>query len=109
MITEALYAQQGVSSIQWKIAGELPSTNSHERSLGFAGPVAGIHKNILVVAGGANFPKAMPWMGGKKKYYDCGYLFKGQEDSFAGLKFNCENLFICMQLNTDKFSKSKHV
>jgi N-acetylneuraminate epimerase len=74
MITEALYAQQGVSSIQWKIAGELPSANSHERCLGFSGPVTGIHKNTLVVAGGANFPNAMPWVGGKKKYYHCSYL-----------------------------------
>ena len=97
MITEALYVQPGLSSIQWKIAGELPSANSHEKSLGFVGPVTGINNNILVVAGGANFPNAMPWVGGKKKYYDCGYLFKRQEDSFVCLKFNCQNLFICLQ------------
>ena len=94
MITEALYVQPGLSSIQWKIVGELPSANSHERSLGFVGPVARIHNNILVVAGVDNFPNILPWVGRKKKYYDCGYLFKSQEDSVVCLKFNCQNLFI---------------
>ena len=109
MITEVLYPQQAISFIQWKSTGELPSANSDETSLGFAGLVARIHNNILVVAGDDNFPAIMPWVGRKKKCYDCGYLFKGQEDSFAGLKFNCENLFIYMQLNTDKFSKCKQI
>lgn len=38
-------------------------------SLGYAGPVTGITNTVLVVAGGANFPDSMPWLGGKKKYY----------------------------------------
>lgn len=38
-------------------------------STGVAGPVTGIHHNMFFVGGGANFPDAMPWLGGKKKYY----------------------------------------
>jgi cyclically-permuted mutarotase family protein len=63
-----------VRSIQWDIAGVLPSTNG--KSLGFAGPVVGVINNMLIVGGGANFPDSMPWLGGKKKYYDDLYVFK---------------------------------
>jgi N-acetylneuraminate epimerase len=64
-----------VNSIQWKIAGALPATNGQSKPLGFAGPVAGVHNDVLVVAGGSNFPDSMPWLGGKKKYYDDAYVY----------------------------------
>jgi N-acetylneuraminate epimerase len=37
---------------------------------GFAGPFVGTHNNLLIVAGGANFPDKMPWEGGTKVWYD---------------------------------------
>jgi SSS family solute:Na+ symporter len=37
---------------------------------GFAGAVAGIYGDALLVAGGANFPDRMPWEGGGKVWYD---------------------------------------
>lgn len=30
-------------------------------AIGFAGPFAGVHNDVLIVAGGANFPKGVPW------------------------------------------------
>lgn len=63
-------AQKNSIQLQWKIAGFLPQT------LGVAGPVCGVHNNVLIVAGGSNFPEQMPWVGGKKKYYSDGYVFK---------------------------------
>lgn len=60
--------------IQWKAAGTLADVSSTQ-SIGIAGPVAGIHNNVLIVGGGANFPEAMPWNGGKKKYYTALYAF----------------------------------
>ena len=54
--------------LQWTVAAELPVTANGEPALGFAGMVAGVHNNKLIIAGGANFPEAMPWNGGKKKY-----------------------------------------
>lgn len=65
-----------VKTIQWKIAGRLPGINGQEKSLGFAGAVSGVNNNRLIIAGGANFPDSMPWMGGKKKYYDDIYVLK---------------------------------
>ncbi|HEU4632840.1 MAG TPA: kelch repeat-containing protein [Flavisolibacter sp.] len=72
--------------MQWKIAGELPPTDGQEKSLGVAGPVAGVSNDVLLVAGGANFPDAMPWQGGKKKYYREGFVFKKRNDSLDCFK-----------------------
>lgn len=76
-------AQKQVNSIQWKIAGTLPSNNGQANALGFAGPVAGVHNDVLLIAGGANFPGAMPWLGGKKKYYDDVYVLKKAKGSLV--------------------------
>lgn len=37
--------------------------------VGFAGPFAGVVDRQLIVAGGANFPDALPWEQGKKLWY----------------------------------------
>jgi N-acetylneuraminic acid mutarotase len=55
--------------LKWKIVGELPADSGQQISLGVAGPVTGYHKNVLFIAGGANFPAGMPWEGGVKKFY----------------------------------------
>ncbi|MDO9377048.1 MAG: hypothetical protein Q7T76_21660 [Ferruginibacter sp.] len=77
LVSKTIVAQQQqVDSIEWRIAAELPATNGQATALGLAGPVIGVHENVLLVAGGANFPGSMPWLGGKKKYYDKVYVFK---------------------------------
>lgn len=63
-----------LKSIEWKKKGVLPATNGH--LLGFAGVVAGVSNDVFIVGGGANFPDSMPWLGGKKKYYDDLYVYK---------------------------------
>jgi N-acetylneuraminic acid mutarotase len=42
--------------------------------LGVAGPIAGTDGSSLIVAGGANFPDAPPWQGGKKVWHDRVYV-----------------------------------
>lgn len=37
---------------------------------GFAAPFAGVHRDHLLVAGGANFPGKKPWEGGAKVWHD---------------------------------------
>lgn len=61
--------------LQWTVAAELPVAANETKALGVAGAIAGVYKNKLIVAGGANFPGAMPWLGGKKKYEDELYVF----------------------------------
>lgn len=75
-------AQESLAhSINWKIAAELPAGNARERAIGVAGPVAGIHNHVLILAGGANFPDSMPWDGGKKKYFDDVYVYELRKSS----------------------------
>lgn len=76
-----------VTSIQWKITGELPASQGQLKTLGFAGVIAGMHHGVLIVGGGSNFPDSMPWLGGIKKYYDEAYVFKKSSDgSLKNLK-----------------------
>ena len=79
-------AQKNPITIQWKIAGQLPAANAQAEGLGMSGSIAGIHHNMLLVAGGSNFPDSMPWLGGKKKYYDMGYVFKKKDDDLKNYR-----------------------
>jgi len=85
LTTDAIWAQKK-GAVQWKIAAELPAANGQEKSLGVAGPVTGVNHDVLLVAGGANFPNAMPWLGGKKIYYSEGFVFKKANDSLNYFK-----------------------
>lgn len=50
--------------LQWTALPSLPDSE------GFAAPFAGVHGDVLLVAGGAKFPDKRPWEGGVKKWYD---------------------------------------
>ena len=56
--------------LAWK---ELPPIPDKE---GFAGMFAGVSNGALICMGGANFPEAMPWDGGKKVWYDNIYILE---------------------------------
>ena len=52
-------------TFQWKTLAPIPD------SVGFAGSFAGVTNNVLIVAGGSNFPNGgTPWNGGTKTWYD---------------------------------------
>lgn len=82
--TVASYAQkkQG-GAMQWEIAACLPASNGQLNPLGVAGPVAGIHEDVLIIGGGANFPDNMPWLGGKKRYHDDVYVYVKNEEKIV--------------------------
>ena len=61
--TSAAAASSGLA-LNWSELPPLPDAN------GFAGPFAGVSGGALLVAGGANFPKTLPWEGGQKVWYD---------------------------------------
>lgn len=79
-------AQQPIT-LQWEIAGKLPAEAGEEHK-GVAGAVIGWYNNILMVAGGANFPDALPWEGGKKKYHTKIALFEKRDHQFISLATN---------------------
>lgn len=76
---ESCGQKRSVISIQWKEAASISGFSSTQ-SIGIAGPVSGIHNNVFVLGGGANFPELMPWEGGKKKYYSELYAFRKEAD-----------------------------
>jgi SSS family solute:Na+ symporter len=59
-----------VAAITWDELPSLPPSAGQARQPGVAGPFAGVHGNVLMVAGGANFPDKMPWDGGAKIWWD---------------------------------------
>ncbi|WP_026994832.1 Kelch repeat-containing protein [Flectobacillus major] len=60
--------------LQWSVLHSLPVANGHTKQAGLAGPIVGVSQNVLMIAGGANFEDALPWEGGKKKYFDDIYV-----------------------------------
>lgn len=58
-----------MNKFEWKALPDLPGTGSNP-SLGVSAPFTGIHNDMLIVAGGCNFPDVPVAEGGTKKYYD---------------------------------------
>jgi len=56
--------------LSWEQLPPLPDAE------GFAAPFAGVHNGALLVAGGANFPRATPWEGGTKVWYDSVFVLQ---------------------------------
>ncbi len=84
LLTAYAPAQKKIAClIKWKLAAVLPASKSQSKSLGFAGAINGVNKNVLIVAGGANFPNGMPWQGGKKYYSNEIHVLQKQGDKFV--------------------------
>jgi N-acetylneuraminic acid mutarotase len=56
---------------------------SYPRELGVAGVLAGIDDGVLIAAGGANFPDAPPWAGGRKVTYRDIFVYHPANDAWA--------------------------
>ena len=82
-VTNSNAQTKTVSRIEWREAATLPPAAGKTVQPGVAGPVAGISNNVLIVAGGANFPGGMPWEGAPKKYHDDIYIFRKAGNSIA--------------------------
>lgn len=57
----------GGAGLRWEKLPPLPDP------AGLGSPYAGVSDGTLLVAGGANFPEAPPWAGGRKRWYDTVY------------------------------------
>ncbi|HUH47764.1 MAG TPA: kelch repeat-containing protein, partial [Arenibacter sp.] len=67
---------QETSQLKMTELNSLPTTVIGENSLGFAGMMGGVHHNIVIAGGGANFPDDLPWEGGGKEWYSTIYLME---------------------------------
>lgn len=72
--SSVLSAQEQKNHNKWSVVDA--STISDLPSIGLAGQSAIIHDGRLFVLGGSNFPDAMPWEGGQKKYFDQCWAFR---------------------------------
>lgn len=82
LITAILLCLKINSQEQTKVAiTELPSLPAESKnlgSLGYAGMLGGSHDDIIIAAGGANFPNGLPWQGGEKVWSNNIYILKDQ-------------------------------
>ena len=62
--------QKDQEIIQWSEHPPIPD------DIGFNGSFIGVHNNVLIVAGGANFPDKPVWDGGAKQWYDNIYILE---------------------------------
>jgi len=62
--------------LRWSASSILTSAGE-KAARGLAGPVTGLVNQKLLIAGGANFPDGLPWMGGRKVYYREGFIMDG--------------------------------
>lgn len=78
------------NNIQWQQLPALPPAPGQEIQPGLASPFSGISNNLLLVAGGCNFPDEPVWKGGKKAYYDDAYALEhnseGEYKWYSGFK-----------------------
>lgn len=56
--------------LTWKEVAQLPDEK------GLNGSFSGIHNDVMIIAGGANFPGTPAWEGGVKKWYDSIYVLE---------------------------------
>lgn len=64
-------------TFSWHEMPPLPPAPGQERQPGVASPFVGVDRGAILVAGGANFPDAPPWRGGRKIWWDTIYVFDG--------------------------------
>lgn len=70
-------------NLSWVQLPDIPPAANQREQIGLAGALIGIDSQMLVVAGGSNFPDTLPWQGGTKTYYDDIYLYNLQEEDSA--------------------------
>lgn len=80
-LMSTVIAQAETKTLNWKALPPIPDR------IGFAGPFAGVSAGALIVAGGANFPEAMPWNGGTKVWHDAIFVLPKPDGAWlAGFK-----------------------
>lgn len=65
------YSSYGQESyFEYSNLPNLPANEGQKIQPGLAGSYIGVDDDVLIIAGGANFPNKLPWQGGSKKFYD---------------------------------------
>ncbi len=110
------YAQE-VSKISIHDWPNLPTVNEDFNSLGYAGMLGGIHNEVLLAAGGANFPNGTPWEGGKKVWSKDIYILEKNQWRLSqkqlpiplaySASVSTENGILCIGGDNDTFTSDQ--
>jgi SSS family solute:Na+ symporter len=73
-----IYSQEE-SKLNSTNLSKLPAKIAGGSSFGYAGMLGGLHNEVIIAAGGANFPNGLPWEGGKKVWSDAIYTLENNE------------------------------
>lgn len=84
LFSGAVQAQE-VSKVNYTDLGIIPAEQGQQEALGYAGMAGGFYKDILIAAGGANFPEGLPWEGGKKVWSNKIFMFKKGQWQVSGI------------------------
>lgn len=79
---------QNDNYFQFSTLPDLVPNSGYTSQTGLAGPYTGVDNDVLIVAGGANFPGELPWEGGAKVYYNEIFVLQktdGEEYSWKGM------------------------
>jgi len=80
----SIYAQSPmINNITWKIAASIPDISESQKQIGLAGLFVGFSNNVLLLAGGSNFPEGKPWEGYKKKYWNRIYAIRKNKNDYS--------------------------
>jgi SSS family transporter len=74
ILTTGIHAENNY--FKFSMLPNLPPNSGYSTQPGLAGPYSGMEDDVLIVAGGANFPDKLPWEGGIKTYYDEIFILK---------------------------------
>lgn len=69
-----------VNGITWEVVAQFTSEDNSK--YGLAGCFGGVHNDVMLIAGGANFPNGKPWEGGEKYWSDQIYILEKNEDKY---------------------------
>ncbi len=90
LVSHMVWSQEG--SLEWDRVPDLPPPPGETEQAGLAGVFAGVHHNVMIVAGGANFPDKMPWEGGEKKWWNTLYILEKTAEGDFAWKNNIQDL-----------------
>ena len=77
--------QHEKSFLKWEVLTSLPPVGNQQEALGVAGPIAGVHNDAMIVAGGANFDKPF-WEHEKQWQNDIWVWTKNQQGNYHWIK-----------------------
>ncbi|MEQ9438701.1 MAG: sodium/solute symporter [Cyclobacteriaceae bacterium] len=78
LLSTAAWSQE--DALHWNNAPDLPPAPGETTQAGLAGAFAGVHQDVMIVAGGANFPDQLPWEGGQKKWWQTIYVLEKSDE-----------------------------